>query len=194
MHEHNAWDVAFSPDGTISPQAAVTGNRSARADVILSDVSSGITRAVLPHPASVSGLAFAPADAISKGSQILVTGCNDHLVRVWDTSSARLSVPARPRELHGHEKAITQVVFRPHGKGMFATGGWDEPCDCGTWSPRNRSLPSARDSSGAPSPAWPSAPTGRPWRPCAPITSISGTCGDCAEPADGFRRYRRCCL
>jgi WD40 repeat protein len=126
MHEYTAWDVAFSPDGaTLASSSSDPESVGKGQTVILSEVSSGITRAVLPHPASVSGLAFAPADAIPKGSQILVTGCNDHLVRVWDTSSARLRFPARPRELHGHKEAITQVVFRPHGKGMFATGSWD---------------------------------------------------------------------
>ena len=196
MHEHNAWDVAFSPDGTTLASSSSDRESVGKGQtVILSDVSSGITRAVLPHPASVSGLAFAPADAISKGSQILVTGCNDHLVRVWDTSSARLSVPARPRELHGHEKAITQVVFRPHGKGMFATGGWD-----GTL--RLWNLESAKPVATLGQGLFRGTVTGVAFSPdgqtlaavCTNYLYIWDMRGLRPNPADGFRRYRRCCL
>jgi hypothetical protein len=124
-HEHNAWDVAFSPGGaTLASSSSDRESAGKGQTVILSEVSSGVTRAVLPHPKSVSGLAFAPADVVPKGGQVLVTGCNDTLVRVWDTAPAHPS-PAPARELRGHKEAVTQVVFRPHGNGMFATGGWD---------------------------------------------------------------------
>jgi WD domain, G-beta repeat len=125
-HEHNAWDVAFSPDGSVlaSSSSDRQGLGKGRT-VILSDVSSGKTRAVLPHPDSVSGLAFAPADAVPKRRQILVTGCKDHLVRVWDTTLAYLGQLPAPTELSGHTEAVSQVAFRPKGRGMFATGGWD---------------------------------------------------------------------
>ncbi len=67
-HEHNAWDVAFSPDGSVLASSSSDRQGLGRGrTVILSDVSSGKTRAVLPHPDSVSGLAFAPADAVPKG-------------------------------------------------------------------------------------------------------------------------------
>jgi hypothetical protein len=125
MHEHNAWDVAFSPDGSVL--ASSSSDRQGLGEgrtVILSDVGSGRTRAVLPHPDSVSGLAFAPADVAPKGRQLLVTGCKDHLVRVWDTTRAYLGQLPPPTKLYGHTQAVTQVVFRPKGRGLFATGGW----------------------------------------------------------------------
>jgi hypothetical protein len=125
MHEHNAWDVAFSPDGAALASSSSDWESVGKGQtVVLSDVSSGSTQAVLPHPKSVSSLAFAPVDATPTGGQVLVTGCNDALVRVWDTASGQLSPPP-PKELHGHKAAVTQVAFRPHGKGVFATGGWD---------------------------------------------------------------------
>lgn len=124
-HEHNAWDVAFSPDGsTLASSSSDRQELGKGRTVVLSDVSNGKTRAVLPHPSSVSGLAFAPADTVPEGRQILVTGCKDTLVRVWNITFVNLG-HLRARELHGHTQAVSQVVFRPKGGGMFATGGWD---------------------------------------------------------------------
>ena len=125
-HEHNAWDVAFSPEGSVlaSSSSDREGLGQGRT-VILSDVRSGKSLAALPHPGSVSGLAFVPAGVVPQDRQILVTGCNDTLVRVWDTTSARLGRIPPPKKLHGHTGGITQIVFRPKGGGMFATGGFD---------------------------------------------------------------------
>jgi hypothetical protein len=121
VHQHGStgWEVAFSSDG------ASLASSGSDHYVAICDVRSQSARALLKHPATPSGLAFSP------GSKILVTGCNDGQVRLWD-ATARWSPGRAPvtltnpvAELPGHQGAIPQIAFQPQGEGAFVTCSWD---------------------------------------------------------------------
>jgi WD40 repeat protein len=89
--------VAFSPDGR---QLAVSVDRFAQ----VRDLQTGAVRWSFEHPNLVAGLAWHPRE------NLLVTGCVDHKVRVWDTAEGNLC-----RELAGHQSAVGGVAFNHRG-------------------------------------------------------------------------------
>ena len=69
---------------------------------------------VLKHPASVLFAAFSP------DGKFVVTGCADHMARVWD-----IAQPNRPRfELSGHTAGVTAAAVSPNGT-RLVTGSQD---------------------------------------------------------------------
>src|SRR5262249_12412760 len=84
----------------------------------------GGRHALLPHPAEVHAVAFAPPGAADSAARYrLLTGCADGKLRLWTV--ARDGKIQGPRVLpEGHEGAVRGVAFSPDGK-RFATAGED---------------------------------------------------------------------
>jgi WD40 repeat protein len=87
---------AFRPDGLV-----VAG---ASADLALWDVASGKQRTIIPQDSWVTALAFAP------GSDLIATGHDDGLIRLWDTADGRLV-----RQLRGNLCPVSALTFSPDG-------------------------------------------------------------------------------
>jgi WD40 repeat protein len=85
------------------------------------------------HQGPVHGLTFGPA-----GTEMLATGCDDGLVRVWSLKPPA-TWPAGKRwathepllKLHGHRGAVAGMAFSPDGRRLASVGSelnlWDIP-------------------------------------------------------------------
>jgi WD40 repeat protein len=107
-HTNRVWSVSFSPDG--QQLASGSWDRTVR----LWSVPEGVPGPVLQHPQSVCCVAFSPA----VGSNMLASGCDDGIVRLWDVSGTKQQQPLR--ELHEHSSWITSVAFSPDGSQLVS--------------------------------------------------------------------------
>jgi WD40 repeat protein len=103
----NLEDVAtlwsFRSDGRLLAGAA--------SDLILWDVPSGQRRAILPQSSWVTAVAFLP------GSELIATGHDDGVVRVWDMDDGQLL-----REFRGYFRSVSALAFSPDGKRIISAG------------------------------------------------------------------------
>ncbi len=106
--------LAVAPDGRLL--ASASEDRT----VLLWSWPRGTRHALLPHPAEVYAVAFAPGGA---AGYRLLTGCADGRVRLW-TLSAAGKVEGPVVLADGHEGAVRALAFSPDGK-RFATAGED---------------------------------------------------------------------
>jgi serine/threonine protein kinase/WD40 repeat protein len=100
--------LALHPDGRLLAVASTS-----RPGVQIRDLQTGRVVRELLHPAGVQVVAWQP-----QGS-LLATGCNDHLVRLWDAASGQLRAT-----LEGHRWEVHDLAFDPSG-GWLLSFGWD---------------------------------------------------------------------
>jgi WD40 repeat protein len=97
--------VAFSPDGR---RAVICGGRA----VCLIDAATGkVERRLEGHRAAVVSAAF------SADGKYVLSGGDDHVLRLWDAASGSLV-----RTLTGHEGYVKSVAFRPDGSQALSGG------------------------------------------------------------------------
>jgi WD40 repeat protein len=84
---------------------------SASDDLALWEVASGKMVEALPQPSWVTALAFGPQ------AQVLATGHDDGVVRIWDQASRRLQF-----EFPGPKRPISAVAFNPAGTCLASAG------------------------------------------------------------------------
>jgi WD40 repeat protein len=114
LHGHTnwVWSVSFSSDGRQLASGSSDGTMR------LWSVPEGVPGPVVQHVSPVYCVAFSPV----VGSNMLVSGCNDSIVRLWDVSGIN---PQLLRELHGHSNWIWSVAFSPDGS-QLVSGSWDK--------------------------------------------------------------------
>jgi serine/threonine protein kinase/WD40 repeat protein len=100
--------LAFHPDGQ---KLAVSSTQQPRVQVC--DLPSGQLVYKLPHPAGVQAVAWH-----SRG-RLLATGCDDHLIYLWDGASGE-----RRGVLEGHSWEVHDLAFNHTGE-QLASFGWD---------------------------------------------------------------------
>jgi WD40 repeat protein len=81
------------------------------ADLLLWDLPSGRRRTIIPQPAWITAVAFHPE------TDLVATGHDDGLIRVWDISDGTLL-----REFHGYFRPVSALAFRPDGKKIVSAG------------------------------------------------------------------------
>lgn len=89
----------FSPDGRFLAAASTNAN------IHIIDLGSYESRALKGHEGVVWGVAFSP------DSQTLISGGNDHTVRLWEVAGGELV-----HTLEGHLDEVNDVAFSPDGR------------------------------------------------------------------------------
>lgn len=115
--------VAFSPDGKLL--AAEAGDNTLH----FWDAETGQEVGKLVHPGMVVSASFHPkgqlrarrgppdpAAGLTEG--LLVTGCNDNAIRVWDSATFK-----EVRHIEGHLGGYMAVAFAPDGNTIASAGG-----------------------------------------------------------------------
>lgn len=109
--------LAIAQDGRLLASAGEDGT------VLLWSWPDGIRQATLNHPAAVHAVDVRRVGDGPDGKYVIVTGCEDRLVRVW-TFTPDGGVQGAPRELTGHEGAVRAVCLSADGQSL-ASGGED---------------------------------------------------------------------
>ncbi|MBN2809411.1 MAG: WD40 repeat domain-containing protein [Deltaproteobacteria bacterium] len=91
--------VIFSPDGRQLAYASTDTN------IYIVDLASRESQILSGHQDLVWSIAFSP------DSRLLISGANDHSVRLWDVASGR-----QIQILEGHQGEVNSVAFSPDGK------------------------------------------------------------------------------
>jgi serine/threonine protein kinase/WD40 repeat protein len=100
--------LAFHPDGQ-----KIALSSTQQHGVQVRDLLSGRVMYSLPHPAGVQAVAWHPR------GQLLATGCDDHLIYLWDGSSGE-----RQGVLEGHSWEVHDLAFDNTGE-QLASFCWD---------------------------------------------------------------------
>jgi WD40 repeat protein len=101
--EENATLWAFRQDGRLLAGCA--------SDLILWDIPSARRRMILPQSAWVTSVAFLP------DFDLLATGHDDGIIRVWDGADGQLL-----REFRGYYRSVSALAFSPDGKRIVSAG------------------------------------------------------------------------
>jgi WD40 repeat protein len=109
-HTSVVWSVSFSPDGWQLASA------SEDCTVRLWGVPEGVPGLVLQHARHVTCVAFSPV----VGSNMLASGSNDFIVRLWDVNNQQVL-----HELHGHVHWMLGIAFSPDGS-QLVSGSYDK--------------------------------------------------------------------
>jgi WD40 repeat protein len=104
--------MSFSPDGR--QLASGSHDKSVR----LWSVPDGAPGPVLQHSRAVRCVTFSPV----LGSNILASGCDDFIIRLWDVSGIN---PLLLRELQMHSRYINSVAFSSDGS-QLVSGSSDD--------------------------------------------------------------------
>ncbi|MFI8874108.1 NB-ARC domain-containing protein [Streptomyces sp. NPDC055243] len=101
--------LAVAPDGTQAALAFPGPNHALHVYELATDT----LRAFAEHPDRVRTVAYAPVESH------VATGCDDHIVRIWNQESGTLV-----RSLTGHTDWVNAVTYAPNGT-QLASGGDD---------------------------------------------------------------------
>jgi WD40 repeat protein len=116
-HTNTVWSVSFSPDGRQLASSSL--DRTVR----LWSMPEGVPGPVLEHADPVRCVAFSPV----VGSNMLASGSDDGIVRLWDVSKSGTKQQLL-RELQGPDDvivyAINSVDFSPDGS-QLVSGSYD---------------------------------------------------------------------
>lgn len=105
-HDHEVWDVAFSPDGQILASASYDNT------VKLWNRDGQLLRTLSGHTDGLRTVDFSP------NGQILVTASFDRTIRLWRLDGTEI------KSFTGHEAPILSVTFSPDGQ-MIASASKD---------------------------------------------------------------------
>ncbi|VFM98284.1 MAG: WD40 repeat [Candidatus Kentron sp. G] len=113
-HGNVVLSLAFSPERPTGKQYLLSGSSDDTAH--LWDVESGESLAVLRgHTGAINAVAFSP------DGERLVTGSNDHTLRLWMVPKEKQqTAPELLAELTGHTDKVRTVAFSPDGGHLFS--------------------------------------------------------------------------
>ncbi len=109
--EDGLFSLAISPDGQTLAAAGDMGR------IYLWDMAQPYTPAILTgHSAAVRAVAFSPVIEPESGRQLLATGGDDAIIRLWDIKRP----DSAPTLLSGSEGRVLALAFSPDGQNLAA--------------------------------------------------------------------------